>query len=1543
MIFRPELHAPGGQRAPRRGVILIVVLALLTLFAIMGLAFATYSGAEATSSRIWKEAGIRANERDLLRDAAAVTWNMFLGQSLYGVPENDQNFVLSALWGHDLARNMYGWNPAGLNDKPYVGTGRLRENFAGPPAPPFPFPPETDFLVNYMPHQADNFIRYPGRLGYYVHNGGSMFPPNRDVNNPLTGDLHVSYTFPDHNNMYLAQVDIVTTPGPDLGKPIVRVPSYHRDWVANARLGVPADPGWTAADGRYRLMRPRPVDHPPVGNQPGFPAIPINETGDVKNLDFAAGGNDSIWMDIGAPVMTGPDGTRFKAMIAPLILDLDGRINLNVVGNLLLNRNWTGPPAPDLRDSASSQGWGPWEVNPKRVLDWPPSPAPPNPPLPVVEWRNIFVGDPNLGLQGRYGPSQKPEGPPGIQGGTALRRYFPIDYNAITETAGEIEYTPNNGTPVGVGPYSLTPRWSLPGEPAIPGMNAVPMYQAFPQYSNWGYNNARPLLPRTLGETQFPNAATYNHPDQFNALRPFRASAAQYNKTFGTTDLIGLLRRMNVGGDQVASDLLRLVPNNLEGPANAFRRNRVTTHSMDVDRPGSPPYIYNADFVYPPVGGAGQPRYSRPSVLAGQGFPALAQRPLTPATGSNEFTQNWTSCIGQQDFRSPWGYVYRAGLRIDLSRKLTPYPVVDTNTWLYRQQPADIDQLNKAALDRQNLAWEIYTTLWQLCGAESYTTMVAKAANDPSVRAHRWLAQLAVNLVDFIDGDDTMTVMPWRVFNNVPDVVVGTELPRLVINEYYAQWDNDQAVAGMEVGPNRRVNVWAELHNPFPPENAFNDPAQGAAVLQRPGAAGEPIYRLQLTRSPNAAIRDPENALGDPGATDPIDGLDAVVGRSMADPAGGVADWGTVRSVDPNYALTGPAYTEGGTPTRNKGFYVVGSNWTYANAAADPGLSANASHTTDRLTYTRPRAEDPINPANNAGTADIRPALLLRRLANPYLPFQNNPAQANYNPYVTVDYVEQVRVTNGLLYDNGVQRQYNVVFTAADPRAAWGRNQPFAAWLNPAEDLTATPANEQNWRRQDPDSNTNVFDLRHTFFRHNAKEANPPATGPSLVNNTIIPAEALAHIDRQPTSVAELLHVSGFRPHELTQQFANYVQTAAGPPPTFQRVPHGHIAPWDGNAQRLTWADPTVRVHRLLEYLTVGSRAAGIASHGRMPGKVNINTVWDKAVFDAIADAYAPAAAARPNRFHQADVDAIWSLIVASRRNGQPLDVTAASKPFWGLATGLNLAPPAVDPMTPGQRRGVVSTLLRPSALRTQADQMVLEPQLPTVPGPPPVTPPLPQALQRTELLSKIMGHLTTRSNVFGMWTTIGFFRVLDETTKPVRLGAEVNWPNSGQVRIRTFALIDRTQLQVWPTYNDAGAATVRYDGPNITLPPTVPNGPPQTAVPGVIALVDANNQPVSAPGTFVQNPNTGFVWALWAGPNAPLSGAVLTFDPDTDNEETVVVRFNAAAVPPRHEATFTKPHARGAVVISRGNPGPWLSYDPTKDIGVIMHQEIFD
>src|SRR5262249_10527621 len=143
---------------------------------------------------------------------------------------------------------------------------------------------------------------------------------------------------------------------------------------------------------------------------------------------------------------------------------------------------------------------------------------------------------------------------------------------------------------------------------------------------------------------------------------------------------------------------------------------------------------------------------------------------------------------------------------------------------------------------------------------------------------------------------------------------------------------------------------------------------------------------------------------------DNVDGREA----TAANIAGTLVDWGATREVKPGFGLYNDA-----TATNN-GFYVVAPKWTYpANGtAADPfGVALTPSLSSDQMTYSLLQANDPtIAPA--AGGTDYRPAILLQRLANPYLPLQNtDPTKATYNPYITVDYVEQVRVNDYRLYD----------------------------------------------------------------------------------------------------------------------------------------------------------------------------------------------------------------------------------------------------------------------------------------------------------------------------------------------------------------------------------------------------------------------------------------------------------------------------------------------------------------------------------------------
>src|SRR5579871_2358512 len=88
----------------RRAVILMVVLSLLTLFALVGITFVLYADAEAAAARVSREAET-AQRADVPPEQALA---YFLGQFIYGV-NDDSAGVGSALRGHELSRTMYGY------------------------------------------------------------------------------------------------------------------------------------------------------------------------------------------------------------------------------------------------------------------------------------------------------------------------------------------------------------------------------------------------------------------------------------------------------------------------------------------------------------------------------------------------------------------------------------------------------------------------------------------------------------------------------------------------------------------------------------------------------------------------------------------------------------------------------------------------------------------------------------------------------------------------------------------------------------------------------------------------------------------------------------------------------------------------------------------------------------------------------------------------------------------------------------------------------------------------------------------------------------------------------------------------------------------------------------------------------------------------------------------------------------------------------------------------------------------------------------------
>ncbi len=151
------------------------------------------------------------------------------------------------------------------------------------------------------------------------------------------GGANEDYDAPDPQNMFLAWIPVNAAPNQML-------PSFHRPdlvnyWANVTPQGPPAGmtqlPSWATnyALQRQVILRPlnNPTDHPYfTGSNPSF--NPIVGPWDVDNDND--GQPESVWVDVGFPVQTAPDGKLYKPLFAFLIVDMDGRLNVNAHGNI---------------------------------------------------------------------------------------------------------------------------------------------------------------------------------------------------------------------------------------------------------------------------------------------------------------------------------------------------------------------------------------------------------------------------------------------------------------------------------------------------------------------------------------------------------------------------------------------------------------------------------------------------------------------------------------------------------------------------------------------------------------------------------------------------------------------------------------------------------------------------------------------------------------------------------------------------------------------------------------------------------------------------------------------------------------------------------------------------------------------------------------------------------------------------------------------------------------------------------------------------------
>ena len=1419
-MFRPL--APAYRAPHRRGTsIILIALIMLTLFSAVGTAYVFFAMREARLAQARKE----EQGAGALPGASAPdptdTVNAFLGTLIYDTGDANTDLA-NALRGHSIARSMYGRDLLNLfNTTPWGGVGLFHEdvnNNTGPYAG-YNLTGDRAQFVNYRAGAVNGkpFLLDPEYMGLrgFDPMTGQLLPFDPTLHNYVS--KAAGYSYPDLKDFFAGAVDPITG--------AVLVQSFHRDWLFRHPAQKPTDwaldpnnPNWYNAPGGLLTLRPRPFEHPQ------FPRVSQNAdgsyTGDVQNwpggytYGLDANGkpvfhsrNDSLWMNLGLPIITLPGNRKVQPLVAPLIVPVDGLFNASAHGNTY------GP---------SYTGYGPWEVNPAYALTTPGEAAA------VVNARNFRL----LMLQQRNTTTTTRAYNPYT--GSPLPSYAPVAWNAAPAS---LTYPTGN---------------SLTGQPGFAGF-------------------------------QTSNAPESNHPSLFNPTEWPGPATANF-RTFPLGDTKRLQRFAFTPDWYSQADVAFAAPTGLYGSpamypftfatgqttANSYRldpahstRGLFTTRGFDLDRPKLTPTFLSGTLS---LGANGKP-----------GAVAAAPYPLPQPVGpGGDFAANnrWVNAMASLG-------------SVNLNRPLADYRSNTAQTLA-----TDVGNAVQADSDRRQLAYDIFARLVVALGAAATVNTttgqltIQALPSTPQYDALRYLAQVAVNIVDYIDNDDISTVFEWNPVapkkptdpldpnNFAPTeignrVVFGVEKPRLVLNELYSDIVNDKADDVNGATPTSfpikpaQVRFWAELLNPTMKLNPVNGPLGDGSV---PLGA----YQIQIRRETRKT--------GVPVANQDTGGLGTnqypYLYTTSANPTGSFNTAGALGQPDATVtlgaALLAPndgQYSQAGVPA--KGMLLVGPPvaaktgsdefappygmgvWT--GAVPSPNLAGAMTSTGMGYTFDLP--------AQNSTFSDAefkRHIVLLRRLANPYA------GLGATNPYITVDamdYVPSFDAVHRGKMDATDRKDTGTNPNGYDPvaaRFAVGKVQPYAghafATVTPgpgkynAYTFPASMVRNQTTTPMPP--NTEKAPL-NTFGRHNGStNAGPPGPTytagaiPTLTDTIMTPFDWLVHMDRPLVNQIELLQVRDTAPYRVTDQFVT--ASGAAPGVTYE-------------AGVANWTSTGTGVARALEYLTVKPFTAGVPHGGRVAGKIAINAVQDRRVLSGLFDPQPG------NGFGPTYMDSAWTNWMGTRSvgsgnvttrtlpngttvfpNGTNTDAVAAPGPsiYDTNVTGSNQpflslgAPAATAGSTFAYGLGLSDeqTILRRNANPTTP---LLYANAGSKPGLVyPVSQPSGPTYTQAEPVRKIFNNTTTVSHTYMVFLTIGYFDVVNANPPPPAgwpsgvavpptLGAEAFLAVPGDMRQKFVAMIDMSNMALDPAANTTASVPPFFTSVETTAyAPTPPNVP---------------------------------------------------------------------------------------------------------------------
>ncbi len=1486
------LPTRSSQRPPRRGVLLLVILALLAMFGMVAVTVVVV----ASQARLAAEAHQRLDEvieppeklahaglmqvlrgshnrgsaigpHSLLENVYGNNWvagstggfQVWNGNAAYP----DRHLIsTSAALGADAARRRVG-AVLTMTDGPARGASSriVHYDAAGGVFVLLPFPGQTVSGANVLVHGqvvAGNYFisGVPFSGAGFGWNGSQVtdlaLRPGNAANRVAGVQANVDYDAPDFQNMLLAAqfTDIN-------GNVLQVIPSLHRPALVRywQNRGGAAQP-------EYIL---RPMHGSFNGSNTAFNAAWSGVlAGSTNRWDVDNDGDgiaDSIWVDLGFPARSSPGGRMVKPLFAILCVDLDGRLNVNAHGSLAqVNQdpwgtigNYYAMPAPSTGQQFASgalsfrgQGYGPAEVNLGALFSLPPSYTP--------GYQALLTG--GGGWYGRYGANMRP----GITGIDVLAqaRWFDYDYT--------------NGYAAGA-----TDAYGTP--PDLQGAIAIGL----------------DVAGRPVWDPSFCGQPGAENPYEMNPARRLargRADAALPDTPFSATELERVLRGFDRDATTLPPRLRRLLE--LGGLDPRTRRHDVTTDSVDVPVPG----------------------------VAGRAAPAAAHF-ADLLTARNVPQQHWATLFDP-------GLL--AGRKMNLNR---PLPGLGQSNYLEARQELARHLFCLAMLLRN----PSYTSPWPadtgLGGNEQYLTV-------------RRIAQWAVNVVDFLDADATMTPFQfdpdpfkaagWTAPTGRPttgdNLVWGMERPDLLLTETLAFHDRrvaDTAFAGADDG--RRTeqkngssdppeaadddldqprlpqgSLFVELHctNEFGAkrspdlyrlvggqwvldvsrvvgnsavwrmaitEDARIEPEHSslphrlgeapvtfsletepsASLMPGSGVPSIPIERI-VSFAPMAPATDPDrtyyNRSGEiglaPGQYLLVGPREVTaVGSTTASPP---ADSPQQIRLDPVRvdALDGTAYPNAGSEIRPVAAMIAGADapdgWPnpYIGVSVSEPLPgsyypppSDAVTTTDangfKDWYGDPNAGNPANghyldePLDGrdgmplAGMTETRTTqgyryVLLQRLADPNLP--HNPIS---NPYRTVDWMPiDLTVFNGQDTMPEWPPDWATTQEAIDALGPWDRHDPDPNAAVQFETRERAGSGNNLWvagkfstlSNSAAGSGANVHFSRplvHSLgFLNRAFGSPRPGSGagdPNLGDPQAGPFPWVTWNNRPFANPYELLMV----PATTAARFGwEYTMAPSGGP----RRPY--TAGGDGDGMHVYDHDDvgfvhlmnflhsgsdTSELHRIFDFLAVPSRFAGahvwiqgatapnhLMPTYREPGKVNLNTIFSPRVFRGLM-----------NGLGEDAPDDLWQKFLRSRRGyataTDPSYPSEFAMPFRSAAASrlwpAGVTRPAID-------REIEWTLLRSDPNDSETPLFAFD-------STQDVNNTDRNPYFRNQGLMRLANATTTRSNVYAVWITVGFFEVspapYDADVYPDgwQIGRELGTDTGEIRRHRAFYIIDRS------------------------------------------------------------------------------------------------------------------------------------------------------